>query len=306
MSQHRVTHGAGAQVIALVPPARPAAATFSITDARYSETNSAFFVVPLGTAATVDAVSTTTTASAGRGADRNLILLGAVTDIVVGRRYWIESSKGHREIVTVDAINATAKTVRSRHPLQHEYSAGAAFRGAEVRATVPSAWTDNDDVLKQGMPAIVTWVLDGGVHVREVIMLERAKTQLATVQDVLELNPSLSNIANASGRTDLPTALAQAHAHYNSLLAVAGIDPRTHNGGHIARELVKYLAGMFALQNSSSETDTRNFEFYQKQVEVLRQALVIGQDKPGVVEQDLVHEAISPAKRIRSLWRLGM
>lgn len=308
MSQHRVTYGGGAQTVAFVPPSRPSSATYSISDARYSEDQTGFEVIAAGTPATVDAVSTTLSAGAGRGTDLRLLTLTSVAGIEAGRRYWVEDGRGHREIVTVQSVNATAKTVYSRFALQHEYRAGATFKGAEVRATVPPAWCDDDDVLKAGMPALITWALVGvtPARVRESIALERASVQLATVQDVLQLNPSLSTIGNASGRTDLATALTQAHVHYQNDLTIAGIDPRTHNGGELAREAVKFLAGMYALQNSSDETDVRNFELYQKRSEVCRQALVIGKDKPGVIEQDLSTEAVSASKKIRSLWRLGM
>lgn len=304
MPNHTLIYRGGAQAVALVPTRIPSGATFGIADLRYSEDTAEHVIVAEGTAATIDAASTTLSLAAGRGADRRVITLTSVAGLEIGRRYQLQDARGQREVVVVDAVNDTAKTVRTRDEVQHEYASGSTFLGAEVRAIVPGTWCDDEDTFRASGMAIITWRLAGvgAAVVRETIALERAGAQLATVQDIVAAFPSLAQ--GRAGRTDLSTALAQAHMHYAQDLRLAGIDPSAHHGGELARETVKVLAVQYALQSSTDEADTRIYEWARERAAELRAGLVVGRDKVGVVETDRSADSAKPID-FRQIVRIG-
>lgn len=304
MPNHTLIYGDGEQTLVFVPPRIPSAATFGIIDLRYPQDSDEHTIVAAGTAATIDATATTLTLAAGRGADRRVITLASVAGVQIGRHYQPQDSRGQREVVIVDAINVGAKTVRTRDEVRHEYASGSAFISAEVRAAVPADWCDNEDAFKAGMPAVITWTLAGVEErvVRETIALERARTQLATVQDVLLAAPVLAT--GRAGRADLTSALAQAHLHYQQDLRIAGINPDTHHGGELAREVVKMLAVMYAVKFSTDASDQKLHDWATDRAAELRASVVVGKDKPGVVETDRSADSAKPID-IRTLVRIG-
>ncbi len=300
MASHSLIYGNGAQTVSFVPERVPISATYEVKDTRYSETSAESVIVAAGTAATVDSTSTTLSAAAGRGADRRVVTLTSVAGVVVGRHYELLDPRGQREIVIADTINATAKTVFLRDPVLKSYASGATFRGAEVRASIPGSWTDDDQVMQSGSCALIVWTLVGGTPSvsREVIALVRGTQQLVTPQDVLLLAPTL-----AQGRADLTSAIAQATSHYNADLRMAGISPTSHFAGQLGQEAVKVLAVMYALQHSKDESDVRVWEWAKERAAEIRASLTVGKDKAGVLELDPGSDS-AKGPDIRSLLRL--
>lgn len=304
MPNHTLIYGGGEQTLVFVPLRIPSAATFGIIDLRYSEDSDEHTIVTAGTGATIDPLSTTLTLAAGRGADRRVVTLASVAGVELGRHYQIQDARGQREAVLADAVNVGAKTVRTRDEVRLEYASGSTFRGAEVRAAIPASWCDNEETFRADMPAVITWTLTGVEQrvVRETIALERARTQLATVQDVLTAAPTLAT--GRAGRADLTSALAQAHLHYQQDLRIAGIDPNTHHGGELAREAVKMLAIMYAVKFSTDPSDVKLHDWAAERAAELRAGVVVGKDKSGVVETDRSADSAKPVD-IRTLVRIG-
>ena len=304
MPNHTLIYGGGDQVIALVPARVPGAATYGVGDLRYSEGTAEHVVVAAGEPAAVDAVATTLTLAAGRGADRRVVTLASIAGVQLGMSYEIQDARGQREVVIAEAINAGAKTVRARAEVQHEYASGSAFRGAEVRATIPAAWSDSEEVFRAGGMAVITWRLSGTTPavIRETIALERARTQLATVQDVVGAVPTLAQ--GRSGRTDLATALTQAHAHYQTDLRLHGINPDAHHAGAVGHEAVKILAVMYAVKSSSDTSDVALHSWAYDRYQEIRAGLAVGRDKQGVVETDRTSDSAKPID-YRQLVRIG-
>lgn len=310
MATHRVYFGQGAQAIRTIPhragrPVRVASATYGIFDARHGEGSSEHVLVAAGTAGTVDSVSTTTTARAGRNAaDRRALAVVSTTGVVAGRCYLIEASDGKAELVRVVAV-PSATTILTATEIIGDYVTGAALRGVEVAATFPETAADDEDNL-DGMPWIVAWAFPGLPPVRESIHLERGEeAQLVTLADLAELDPYIDRVGG--DRIEASAALSRAHKDLRTDLAIAGADEANLLTGPIGRDAALYLSAWHALKHSQDEAVVRRAEQYHARYLELRGALILGVKKPEVVSLDrdnATAQKINPASLFRS-WTAG-
>ncbi|MCY0990630.1 hypothetical protein OV203_26035 [Nannocystis sp. ILAH1] len=306
MAQHRIYYGKGAQALRTVPhrdgrPVLVQSATYGIFDSRYGDQSSEYVVVPAGTPATVDAYSSTLTARAGRGAtSKRIILVTSTVGLLVGHQYLLQAADGRAELLKVDSIPSATQVLCSAE-IMGDYGTGSSLRGIEVSATFP-ADPAADDANLDGQPFIVEWSFNGFVTpIRESIFVERGEeAQLATLQDLLELDPHLA--AQDGDRREASLALARAHRDFRTDLMLAGASESDLLAGPIGRDAVVYLAAYHALKHSNEESAARRAESYQKRYQELRQALQVGAKKPQVTaleREDGSNQPVSPAKLFR-------
>jgi len=302
MREHKLQYGQGQQTIRTVAVSelgfavRPSAATLQLVDLRYADDNESYSVADAA-AATIDAVSTTTTAACGRSSGApSTITLTTVAGVSAGRRYLISNATGQSEIVTVTAVNAGPKTVLALNEPQHAYPSGATFQGLEVSGTVAADVANTDDYFDANLAVIWTFTGVEPARVVERVELVRPQPSWATMDDLVRLEPGLT-----SRNADLASALSQAHFDYALDLRGAGLNPYTYSGGELARGAVVYLACYHALKSREEdavrERATRHLERYRE----LRLQLVVGKDKAGVIELDKVTGA-AKSPDIRSLF----
>ena len=299
---HRIIFEGGSQSIRSVPlrdgrAVVAASADFAILDLRYSA-DTAEHELESG-AATVDSVSTTLAAAAGRNtSDPRSLTVASATGIVAGRRYLI-SSGGRSELVKVEAVDGT--TLRLAATLPVSFPSGAALRGVELVASVPAEVAADDDYL--GLPVLaVRWEPAGLPPYQEQIFLERvAPSPPVSPEAVLELDPTLAEYA---GQTmTVAGALAMAIEDWSVDMLQAGVDDAQIMGGPIARSALRYRAAYHLLKHSSDESAVRRTEAYAKRYDELRAAILVGRDKAKVTRTDVDNVREPPS--VRSLFYAG-
>lgn len=286
MASHKVYYGRGAQDIVTVPhksgqPVRVASATYEIVDSRHSVDSSAHVVVAAGTAATLDTLSTTTSAAAGRsGTDRRALTVVSTTGLTVGHLYILTAASGEAELVTIAAV-PSGTVARTVSDIRGTYATGATLRGIEVTATFPALEADDDENL-DGLPFIVIWNFPTMPPVREPIFADRGvEAQLATLADLQQLDPFVSKIGGDA--VSPATALARAHRDLRTDLEIAGVLEADLLAGNIGRDCVIYRAAYLVFVHDTSDGAQRKANDYQTRYETLRAALTVGdRTKPGV------------------------
>lgn len=305
MTAHRVYFGKGSQTIRTVPhragrPVRVASATFGIFDVRYGDDSADHVLVAAGTAGTLDSASTTTTALAGRRAtDRRVLTVADSAAFSAGRRYLIEAADGRAELVRIVAV-PSGTVLLAAAEIVGDYPTGSTLRGVEVAATFPGGAADDEENL-DGMPWVVAWSFPDLPPLRESIHLERGEEmQLATLDDLAQLDPMLVRVGG--DRMEPSLALAQAHRDFRTDLALAGANEADIIAGPIGRDAVTYLAAFHALKGSNDDSARRRAEDYKARYQELRTAMQVGREKPDVVALDREQQSrtVNPA----SLFRL--
>ena len=143
MTSHRVYFGEGEQPVVTIPhrdgrPLRVTAATYAILDTRHPDNSDDHELVAAGTAAAVDAASTTLTVRAGRAAeDRRHITVTSTAGCVAGKHYLLEAADGRAELVRAAAV-PSATTLLTTAEIAGDYFAGTTLRGVEVTAIFPA------------------------------------------------------------------------------------------------------------------------------------------------------------------------
>lgn len=294
MTTHRVYYGKGAQTLYSVPhrdgrPLRLTAATYAIYDLRHGDASPDYEVVAAGTAATVDAVSTTLTAKAGRTAEsRRRLALTSTTGMAEGRSYLLQAPTGEAEVVKIAAV-VSATVALADAEIRGDFPATSTVRGIEIAATFPSGTAGDADKL-DGMPWLLVWQFAGLPPIRESIHLERGEeAQLATLADLLKLDPMLS--IQGADRIDPAIALDRAHRDFRTDLLLAGANESDLLAGPIGRDAVIYRAAQLCLHHSESDADRAKAEGYGERYQELRAALQVGAKKPQVTTLD--HEDAS-------------
>lgn len=301
MTTHRVYYGKGAQSLYTVPhrdgrPLRLAAATYAIYDLRYGDASPDYEVVAAGTAATIDAVSTTLTAKAGRTAEsRRRLALTSTTGMAEGRSYLLQAPTGEAEVVKIAAV-VSATVALTDAEIRGDFPAASTVRGIEVAATFPSGTAGDADKL-DGMPWLLVWQFTGLPPIRESIHLERGEeAQLATLADLLKLDPMLS--IQGADRIDPAIALDRAHRDFRTDLLLAGANESDLLAGPIGRDAVTYRAAQLCLHHSESDADRAKAEGYGERYQELRAALQVGAKKAQVTaldREDASAEDFNPA-----------
>lgn len=301
MTTHRVYYRGGEQPIRTIlhlqgRPLRVDAATYAIVDTRHPESSTDHELVAAGTAADVDAVSTTLTARAGRGAvDRRVLIVHNTAGAEVGHSYLLESTDGKAELVRIAAV-ASGTQLLAAAEIAGDYYAGAALRGVEIAALFPASAADDDENLDD-MPWVVVWSAAGAPPTRESIHLHRGEEgQLATLDDLRNLDPALANLGG--DRHELALALSQAHTDFRVDLALAGASESDYLTGPIGQSAVVYRAAELALAGLRDEAVVRRAEGYGRRYQEIRAALQVGKKKPEVVtltKPDVVATRINPA-----------
>jgi hypothetical protein len=300
MALHRIYFEKGAQALVTIPhrggaPVRVTAGTFEIVDTRYSVDSDDHVIVAAGTAATVDALATTLTAAAGRNAaDRRALTMTSTAGLVAGAQYILESASGQAELVRIAAV-ASGALARTTQELRGDYPTGTALRGVQVSATFPAPAAADEDNLDEGA-FLVIWTFAGLPPLRESILLERGEeAQLATLDDLRELDPMLS--VTGGDRVDPAAALSRAHKDFRLDLQMAGVIEADLLAGTLGRDAVCYRAAYLATQHGDDPASERKAAAYLARYLEIRAAVVAGALKPGVVALDKDQQArtVNPA-----------
>jgi hypothetical protein len=307
MTAHRVFYGKGEQPIRTVlhlrsRPLRVTAATYAILDTRYGADSADHILVAAGTAAAVDAASTTLSARAGRAAaDPRRLTVASSAAFAAHRQYLIESSEGRIEIVRVVAITSATEMLAAAE-IVGDFSTGAQVRGVELTAQFPAVAADDDENLDD-MSWVIVWTAAGIPPIREPIRLHRGEeAQLATLDDLFEL-PGLAGYANAS-RQEPGLALARAHRDLRTDLTLAGASETDLLTGQLGREAVLHRAAHLLLSISTDEGAERRADEHGKRYQELRAGLTVGRKKPDTTALDkrtAAETSINPARHFAPL-----
>lgn len=297
MTLHRVYFSKGAQALVTIPhrrgaPVRVTAGTYEIVDTRHDVDSAEHEVVAAGTAATVDALSTTLTAAAGRNAaDRRALTMSSTAGLAVGSQYLLESASGQAELVRIAAV-PSGTLARAAQELRGEFATGSTLRGVQVSATFPADPAADEDNLDAGA-FMVIWTFAALPPLRESIHIERGEeSQLATLDDLRELDPMLS--LAGGDRIDLAAALARAHKDFRLDLQMAGVSEADLLAGQFGRDAVCYRAAYLATQHGDDPVSERKAAAYLARYQEIRAAVVVGALKPGVVALDKASQTAQP------------
>lgn len=309
MATHRAYFGRGDQPLRTIPhrdgrPVRVSAATYGIFDARFGNGSSDHVVVAEGTAATIDATSTTLTAKAGRNAgDRRTLTVVSTVGVTPGHTYLLTAPNGIVELVRIAAV-PSATTLLAGAELRGDLPTGTILRGVEVTATFPALEAD-DDANLDGLPWIVVWSIDGFAPLRETIHLERGEeAQLATLDDLRELDPTLSIVGG--DRIGPELALARAHRDLRTDLQLAGASESDMLLGPIGRDACLYRAAYLCTHHDDNEAAIKKAAFYMDRYQELRTALQVGAKRPEVVALDKANSNAKATNPARLFVRYGM
>jgi hypothetical protein len=243
-----IISGGGAQAVEVYAQdsagrlVKPSAATAKIVDLLVSEdADDADRIVLDTTAATVDTVSTTTTAIAGINAtDGRAIALTSAASVAVGRYYLITGTQ--TEAFLVDRISGS--TVFASAPLRHGYAIGAAVVGLRVSVSFPSDWANDADQLDRDARFGVDWIFTGTTgpaRVRTIATIERrARAKRATAGDVYQIDPQLATATHS--RTVIEAHLAQADDEITAELLHAGRSIADTDDGAVGKLAVSWRA----------------------------------------------------------------
>ena len=308
MATHRVYFGKGAQTLTTIPhragsPLRVASGTYSILDTRYGVDSDEHEVVAAGTAATVDATSTTLTARAGRvAADRRAITLTSTTGVTAGHQYIVTNPAGAVELVRIDAV-VSATVLRTAAEIRGDFATGSTFKGIEVTGTFPADPAADEDNLDQES-FLVVWTLPGLPPLRESIFVERGEEgQLATLDDLTELDPMIP-IAGGD-RVSPATALARAHKDFRTDLQLANVSEADLLTGSIGHDAVTYRAAFLVFQHGDDPVSERKAKGYEARYQQLLNGIIVGAKKPGVVALDKREESAQASNPATLLWGFG-
>jgi hypothetical protein len=309
MATHRVYYRKGEQSLRTIPhrdgrPVRVTAATYAIYNARHTDSSTDYITVAPGTAAILDAVSTTLSANAGRrSTDRRTLTVVSTVGIAAGRTYLLTSPSGVVELVRIAAV-VSATALLAGAEIRGDFGTGSTLKGVELTATFPAAQADDEDNLDD-LPWIVVWAIDGFAPLRESVHLERGEEALlATLDDLRELDPMLSTVGG--DRIDPALALARAHRDLRTDLQLAGASESDMLLGPIGRDAVCYRAAYLCTHHDDSESGLKRAQFYLDRYNELRTALQVGHKRPEVVAVDKADGSASSKNPARLFVRYGM
>lgn len=255
--------GAGAQDVevyatdALGRVVKPASATAKIVDLDYSEdADDADRIILAVGAATVDSLSTTTTAAAGPlTSDPRKIVITAGAPVV--GRYYVITSAGQSEAVQVARVDSL--NIYLRDELRHAYATGATFTGCRVTASFPAGTANDADELDRRHLFGVDWVftgVTGPLYRRTLCTIERrARAPRATIADVVQIDPRFA--AASHDATRLESHVLQADAEITARLLHRGTQVSNTDEGALGRMAVAYRAAELAYRTMGEQFETR-------------------------------------------------
>lgn len=237
-----IVFGAGDQPLVHLPPTLVSSATYQVEDLHQGEEDDDRFIVVLG-AATVDALSTTTSAAAGRGeADAYVLTVASTAGTSVGQHLEIASSAG-TEVRKIDYAGGT--TIRLTQPLRLYHPTGATVRGIEISGEFPSASAADEDLFDSDSVVEVTWIYEiGDVPIRasEQIRMVRSSfsaPHIGAVEQTLRATHStLVRQLDPTGES-LREIIQDATEQIELKLRAKGYDPSTFLAGRTGFQLVK-------------------------------------------------------------------
>lgn len=280
---HRLAYGEGEQSLRSVPlrdgrAVIVASADYAIIDLRYVAASDDH-VLASG-AATVDSVSTTISAAAGRGAaDTRALTVASAAGISAGRRYLLTSG-GRSELVKVEAVSGTTVVLQAALPFY--FAAASTFRGVELVAAVAAEVTADDDFLGQNYLA-VRWEPLGLLPYQEQVFLERvAPTPLLTPDALLNFDASLASYAS-DGMTPAQ-ALSNGASDFEVDMLARDIDSAHIMAGPVGRWAVIHMAAWHMLKHSSDTSAVERATRYHARYQELIAQITIGAEKAKVVQ----------------------
>ncbi|HEY8377122.1 MAG TPA: hypothetical protein VIK91_11565 [Nannocystis sp.] len=290
---HRVTFEGGAQTVYSIAhrdglPVAPASATYAVIDTRRPATDPSH-VLASG-AATVDAVSTTLAAAAGRStADPRRLDVTSATGIRAGHVYLLQSG-GRMELVRVEGVAGT--TLRLSAPVTHAFPSGAAFLGCEISCDIPAEVCADSAYLTEHALA-VRWAPAGlAPYVEPVFVARASPSSLVTADELLAFDPTLA--AHAGEDLTPAAAIQQAHADFSVDLLAAGVEDDRILSGPIGRRAVLHLAAYHLVKHSSEASAMARAERYYARYVELRTSLLQGRDKAKTARLTADHARQAP------------
>jgi len=244
------------------------------------------------TAATLDTVSTTTTAAAGpQTADARAVTLTSTTGIVAGRSYLLTDPTGRRELAEVEAVISGG--VRLAAPLAGPFASASTFRGVMLFGSFPGVEADDEEKHDNGGgPYLVSWsyTIDGAALTRQaVVYVRRGMAHCpATELDVTAADPSLG-AGVLGGQIEVRRVLAAAWSDVRADLLARGLEPANFFNVELLRLLVARVAvGKIyrAAEISGGDVGDRFGEAaarWEARAKELLDNLTRGMSKPGTV-----------------------
>jgi hypothetical protein len=307
-----VIYGAGAQDLRVVPvdqqgrPRVAASASYRIVDLRRAEDDAERVIVDT-TPATIDTVSTTTTAAAGfQAQNARALALTSTLGVVVGRRYLLRAAVGGEELVTVAEVVTGGVVLES--PIGGRFPSGSAFLGIEVTSGFPEAEANDEEQAEDGGGPYALDVIYTGVtptRQRYIVWLDRNTfTVPATIADVVELDQTI--LAVAGQRMKVEVAISRAAKDLRRELQLAGIDASRYETGDVGRDFCTYRAAQLVLQHAAKEEVQKRAESYGQVAQQIVSTIIHG--RPDGVASPRRSDDSQPAgtsREDRNLFRRG-
>ncbi len=264
MDLQTIIAGAGAQSVevyatdALGRVVKPTSATAKIVDLDYSEDDADADRIILATsAATVDTLSTTSTAATGplTSDPRKIPITAGVP--VVGVQYVITSA-GHTEAFIVERVDSL--NIYARDELRASFATGATVTGCRVTATFPSVRANLAAELDRRALYGIDWVFvgvsGGPLYRRTFARIERrARAPRATTADVVLLDHRLA--AASHNATNLESHVLQADREITARLMHRGSQVANTDEGEVGRQAVAWRALELAYRTMGETFETR-------------------------------------------------
>lgn len=303
---HRLTYQGGAQAVRTIVmredgrPVAPTSGEYAVVDLR-RDADDAEHVVEFG-AATVDSVSTTITAAAGRSTGNpRQVMVASAAGIAAGRRYLLSFGSRRPEVVRVAEMSGTTLVLAS--PVPGTFASGSSFTGLELQATISADACADEEFLDQPNVLAIRWSPDGHRPFLEQLHLERlAVAPLASPDEVLKLDATLH--AYVDENMTIADALAQAQEDFNVEMLKSGIDDDEVLAGPIGKRAVLHLAAWHVLKTSTDASAVSRAERYHARWQDLVSNLLQGWDKAKTARltKDVTAQAPDLRSRFAGRW----
>ena len=224
-----------------VPQGRPTSATFAVYRSYYDESTA---TAEWSGTATLDSVTTTLGTAAGPSQTDPRLLTLTTTGITEGTRYLLS-----QESVSewVDVVQVGTSTIRTRFPIQHDYTTGATFKGATLSAAVDATWIAtlaNVSILVDTTPDYrVKWtIVVNGATIVLYSFFDVVRTLVGHQVEIADINARAFGLSDSlpveyrdeDGRPIIDAAWSAVRAH----LIAQGIQPDSWRDDEAIDELV--------------------------------------------------------------------